>query len=73
MQWIDITERQPENDQECIVYSPYDGIVTASYNVHKNHSYWSSTCCCIHEVESPYDVTHWMPAPSAETIERKGK
>ena len=62
MKWINCEERLPKHNDEILVFCD-DGIVTARFNKKGKHFYWSAKCCCIHEVESPFNVTHWMDLP----------
>jgi hypothetical protein len=62
MDWIKVDKELPEPEEIVIVKSA-EGIFTASYCVRYIDPYWRGVCCCIHEVENPYNVTHWMKIP----------
>ncbi len=63
--WISVKEKLPENENTVVVKCE-NGIVTACFHYrYNNKGTWSGRCCCINEIESPYNVTHWMQLPEA--------
>ena len=60
--WIPVTERLPEDDSNCIVFS-------AGY-VKESHFYFGKFYDPIEDYMR-YEATHWMPLPEPPKRERK--
>ena len=60
VEWIPITERMPDNTDDCLVYIPSDGVELA-FRLYGDISAdtWDSDSGFIS------GVTHWMPMPPA--------
>lgn len=66
--WIDIKEQEPQDQQECLIYSKYGKISKAqwvkgeSYSDETQNGYWKTSGGCHNS------ATHWTPLPSPPNI-----
>ena len=68
MQWVSVTERLPEINQQVLVLGTNPNIVTTGY-IHKyGHWIWSSLNGSTHKADHIYKITHWMPLPEPPSI-----
>ena len=69
-EWIKCSDRLPKDDKIVVVICDSDGMVTARFTreYHKKGE-WFGHCCCFHEIENPYGVTHWAELPEPPDAE----
>jgi len=72
MNWINIKDKLPEEDEDCICYDGnevFSGWFKKKYPTwdHDGELSYGENGICLNETEGSYisisDITHWMPLP----------
>lgn len=64
MEWIDINEKKPKEDQYCLTYYPSKHMQTMEIQLYSKGTFYASRDGWVSDEKN---ITHWMPLPEPPT------